>query len=238
MKPSTLRRLHRWIGLACALTVLAASGSGVLHTVMTWTQSPPPRPQPAAPIAVAAVRLTPAEAVARLATDGADVRALSLCMIAGQPWYQALVNGSPVPRYVNATDGRADPQADAAYATEIASRYLGGSPVKWTRRLDAYDDEYIAIFRLLPVHRLEADDAAHTRLYVSTLTGSVARHTDDSRQLEANIFSLVHKYAFIPSKPWRDGLLVAFTTLAFLTSLAGIALFLATRRPRAATTNS
>lgn len=233
MKPSTLRRLHRWVGLACALTVLAASGSGVLHTVMTWTQSPPPRPQPAAPVDVAAVLLTPAEAVARLGPDAAEVRSLGLCMIAGQPWYQALVGSSPVPRYINAADGRADPQADTAYATEIARRYLGGAPVMWTRRLDAYDGEYIAIFRLLPVHRLEADDAAHTRLYVSTLTGSVARHTDDGRQFEANIFTLVHKYGFISSKPWRDGLLVGFTSLAFLTSLAGLALFIATR-PRTA----
>jgi len=47
MKPSTLRALHRWIGLACAFTVLLATGSGILHLVMTWTQSPPPRPAPA-----------------------------------------------------------------------------------------------------------------------------------------------------------------------------------------------
>lgn len=232
MKPSTLRRLHRWIGLACALTVLAASGSGILHTVMTWTQSPPPPPQPAAPVDVAAVRLAPAEAIARLGVKPGDLRALSLCMIAGQPWYQALVGTSPVPFYVNATDGRLDPQADAIYAAEIASRHLGGRMVKWRRRLDAYDDEYITIFRLLPVHRLETDDTRHTRLYVSTLTGSVARQTDDDRQWEADIFTLVHKYGFIASKPWRDGLLVTFTSLAFLTSLAGIALFFATRRPR------
>lgn len=42
MNPKLVRQLHRWIGLACAFTVLAASGSGIRHTVMTWTQSPPP----------------------------------------------------------------------------------------------------------------------------------------------------------------------------------------------------
>jgi hypothetical protein len=65
---------------------------------------------------------------------------------------------------------------------------------------------------------------------VSTLSGSVARHTDDRRQFQANVFSLFHKYAFIPNKGLRDGLLVTFTALAFLASLAGVALFFATRR--------
>jgi hypothetical protein len=239
MKPSTLRRLHRWVGLACALTVLAASGSGVIHTAMTWTQSPPPRPQPSATIDPAALRLTPAEAIARLGADSdGAVRTLTVCLIAGQPWYQALIGNSIVPRYINAVDGRLDPQADATYAAEIASRHLGGTKVRWMRRLDAYDNEYIAIFRLLPVHRIEADDGQGTRLYVNTLTGSVARHTDNGRQLEANIFSLVHKYGFISSKPWRDGLLVGFTSLAFLTSLAGLVLFFATRRTRSSAANT
>jgi hypothetical protein len=237
MKPSTLRRLHRWIGLTCALTVLAASGSGILHTVMTWTQPPPPHPQPSTTIDTAALRIAPADALSLLGPASGPVRSLSLCMIAGQPWYQVLAGDSSVPRYLSAVDGHEDAAQDNAYAAELASRHLGGQPVKWTRRLDAYDGEYLTIFRLLPVHRLEADDGQGTRLYVSTLTGSVARHTDDGRQLEANIFSLVHKYGFISSKPWRDGLLVGFTALAFFTSLAGIALFFVTRRPRATTSS-
>ncbi len=230
MSPSLLRRLHRWIGLACAVTVLAASGSGILHVVMTWTQSPPPRPQPAGAINAAAVRLAPSEAVERLGAPDLSVQALSLRTIGGEPWYQVLAAGSPVPRYINALDGREDAAADQRYALEIASRQLGGAPARWTRRLDAFDQEYISIFRLLPVHRIDVDDGQGTRLYVSTQTGSVARLTSDSRQFEADVFSLVHKYAFIRHKGWRDGLLVTFTALAFLASLAGIALFVATRR--------
>ena len=61
----------------------------------------------------------------------------------------------------------------------------------------------------------------------------MARHTDDGRQLEADLFSLFHKYSFIPHKTARDAVLVAFTALAFLASLAGLALFFATR-PRTA----
>jgi hypothetical protein len=230
MKSSTLRFLHRWIGLACAVTVLAATGSGILHVVMTWTQSPPPRPQPAGAIDDAAVRVAPAEAVERLGGRDLAVQSLSLRTIGGEPWYQVIASGAPAPLYVNAINGREDPEADQRYATEIAARQAGGASVRWTRRLDAFDREYIVIFRLLPVHRIEVDDGKGTRLYVSTLTGSVARATSDSSQFEANVFSYVHKYSFIRHKGWRDGLLVTFTSLAFLASLAGIALFFATRR--------
>lgn len=230
MSPALLRRLHRWVGLACALTVLAATGSGILHVVMTWTQSPPPRPQPSAAIDTAAIRITPADAVARLGPADLAVQSLSLRTIDGEPWYQILAAGSPVPRYVNALDGREDSAADQRYATEIASRQLGGAPMRHTRRLDSFDPEYISIFRILPVHRIDVADAKGTRLYVSTQTGAVARHTDDRRQLEANVFSNLHKYSFIRHKPTRDAVLVTVTALAFLASLAGIALFFATRR--------
>lgn len=230
MKSSTLRFFHRWIGLACAVTILAATGSGILHVVMTWTQSPPPRPQPSGPINAAAVRVAPAEAVERLGGSHLAVQSLSLRTIGGEPWYQVLADDSPVPRYINALDGREDAEADQRYAVEIASRQFGAFAVRWTRRLDAFDYEYISIFRLLPVHRVDVDDGQGTRLYVSTQTGSVARLTSDSRQLEANIFSWFHKYSFIPRKGWRDALLVTFTGVAFLASIAGIALFFATQR--------
>jgi hypothetical protein len=128
MKTSTLRLLHRWIGLACAVAVLVAAGSGILHVVMTWTQSPPPRAQPSENLNAAAVRIAPDKAVARLGGRALSVQALSLRTIGGAPWYQVIVEGSPLPRYLNAIDGHEDSQADQRYAAEIASRSLGGVP--------------------------------------------------------------------------------------------------------------
>ena len=77
---------------------------------------------------------------------------------------------------------------------------------------------------------IDVADGKGTRLYVSTQTGGVARLTNNARQFEANIFSWFHKYSFIPHKGWRDGLLVGFTALAFVASLAGVVLFFVTRR--------
>jgi len=234
MSPATLRRLHRQIGLACSLTVLLATGSGLLHVVMTWTQPPPPRPEPAGAFAPE-VAIFP---IGSLPADLAPLRSLQLVTVDGRPWYQAFpVQGAP--RYFSAVDGGEDASLETAHALEIARRHLGSARLApeafaYSRRLDAYDDEYVAIFRLLPVHRVDVADGRGTRLYVSTVSGSVARHTDDGRQFEASLFSLFHKYSFIPHKPTRDLVLVAFTALAFLASLAGIALFVATRPGRAA----
>lgn len=227
MSPSTLRRLHRWIGLACSLTIMLAAGSGLLHVAMTWTQPPPPRPAPAAGFAPPAIAFPISALPAAL-----PIRSIQVRLLENEPWYQ--VSTPDGLRYFNAVDGREDAGVETRLAFDIARRHLASAALPpeaftYARRLDSFDDEYISIFRLLPVHRVDVADGRGTRLYVSTATGSVARHTDDGRQFEADLFSLFHKYSFIPHKPTRDVLLAAFTAVAFLASLAGLVLFFATR---------
>ncbi len=231
MRPSTTRALHRWIGLACALFVLLASGSGALHVVMTWTQSPPPRPEPPPGFAPAVVDL-PISAL----PDDLRIRSIQVRLLNGEAWY--LVASAEGPRYFSARDGREEPHLETRLAFDIARRHLAAAALPpeaftYARRLEAYDREYAPIFRLLPVHRIDVADGRGTRLYVSTVTGGVARHTDDRRQLEANLFGALHKYNFIPHKPTRDAVIVAFCALAFLASLTGIVLFFVTRPGRA-----
>ena len=221
-----LRRLHRGLALAVALSVGMSTLSGVLHVVMTWTQAPPPPARPAAPLAAEAVRISLADALAAGGVGDATPVGASLRTIDGRPWWQILLAGREAPVYVDAASGAADPGADERFAAEIASAFLGGAPVRKAGFLTAFDAEYIAIFRLLPVYRMEADDGRGTRLYVSTLTGSVARHTDDWLQLEADVFSNLHKLAFIPDKGVRDVVLAAFTTGIFVAAAAGVGLAL------------
>ncbi len=225
-----VRRLHRTLGLVVALSVVLSTVSGVLHVAMTWTQAPPPAPRPAGEIDAAAVRVGLSEALAAAGADSARPVSASLRAIAGVPHWQISLAGRDAPLYVDASSGAFAPDADARYAAQIASDHLGGAPVRPTGTLTAFDAEYISIFRILPVHRLEADDGAGTRLYVSTLTGSVTRHTDDWRQLEADVFSNLHKLAFIPDKGVRDAVLATLTGGILVAALAGVGLALRTRR--------
>ena len=234
MNRQSLKKLHRWVGLLFSLTILTSSGSGVLHTIMSRTQAPPP---PAARpandgLSIAAVKVAVPDAVAALSDPDKPVRMVNLRGIHGEPWYQLYRSGVSKPEYVSALTGVPDPAQDERYAAEIATNFLGGAPVEKTDYLTTYNSEYIAIFRILPVYRFDSNDGLGTRLYVSTMTGSVTRHTDEKRQLEANVFSLLHKFMFIRNKDLRDAALVVVTGGAFLVSCMGLALFFATRPRR------
>jgi len=165
-------------------------------------------------------------------TASSGVRAVNLRMIAGEPTYVVWTREAKAPAYVSGTTGKVVADRDEVFAGEIATRFLGGTSVRKTAVLTAFDSEYLPIFRILPVYRMETGDAAGTRVYVSTMTESVTRFTDHRRQWEANVFSYLHKLSFIPNKALRDGVLVVGTAGIFLLSLAGVVLFFVTR-PRA-----
>ena len=159
-----------------------------------------------------------------------EAQAINLRGIGGEPWYQIYAAPHAPAQYVSAVDGRIDPAQDERYAAEIASAFLGGAAVRRTDYLTAFNAEYINIFRILPVYRFDAADGRGTRVYVSTATGSVTRHTDNSRQFEANVFTNFHKLGFIRDKNTRDFVLTALTLGIFIAALLGVALFFLTAR--------
>ena len=229
MSSKLIRKLHRWLGLAFSISVLMASGSGVIHNIMTRTQAPPPQAKPSGGgMDVKAIQISVADAVAKLGGH-AEAQAVNLRGIGGQPWYQIYVKDAKGPQYVSAIDGRVDPAQDEAYAAEIARNFLAGAEVKKTDFLTAFNMEYLNIFRILPVYRFDAGDALETRVYVSTTTGSVTRHTDKERQFEATIFTMFHKLGFIRDKDMRDLVLTVLTLGTFLVALLGVWLFFVTR---------
>lgn len=233
MNKNIIRKAHRWLGLIFSLTILMSAGSGVIHNVMTRTQAPPPSARPSGEgLDVAQIRMAVGEAVARLPEATQGISAVNVRSIGGQPWYQVYVKGGHAAQYVSAVDGRVDPSQDEAYASEIASAFLGGKKALKTDFLTAFNTEYINIFRILPVYRFDLDDELNTRVYVSTTTGSVTRHTDDSRQFEARIFTNFHKLGFIPNKDVRDLVLTTLTFATCVVSLLGIVLFFVTRPKR------
>lgn len=232
MKSAWIRKAHRWLGLLFSTTLLMSSGSGVLHIVMTRTQQAPPPARPSGGgLNAEAVLISLADAAAASGGTG-PVMAANLRSIAGDPCYQLFFPGEKTPRYVNATTGKADPQLEETYAAEIATTFLGGATVTKTDYLQDFNNEYINIFRILPVHRFDAADGKRTRVYVSTVTGSVTRHTDDSKQFEASAFTRFHKLGFIPGKDARDIVLGTITGGVFVVSLLGIVLFFLTRPRR------
>ncbi|MDZ4788927.1 MAG: PepSY-associated TM helix domain-containing protein [Blastochloris sp.] len=225
MNKKILRNLHRWLGLTFSLFVFLAAGSGVLHNIMSMTQKPPPKPGPSAAMKAEDFHVSPVRA-AGILPPGTTLSAVSIREIAGEPWYQLYPSGKKEPVYVNARSGEGDSSADARYAAQIASGHLRGLAVRKTDYLTEFNAEYISIFRILPVYRFDVDDGKGTRVYVSTMTGSVTRTTDDWKQFEANVFRNFHKFAFIPDKEVRNWVLTFTTSAIALVALLGVYLFL------------
>jgi hypothetical protein len=199
---------------------------------MTRTQEPPPPARPSGgELNPSTIICSVSEALAKIKPEAGAVRAVNVRGIAGEPWYQ-IYSKTGHPHYLSARDGHEDATQDEIYAREIASTFLGGATVEKTDYLTAFNREYLNIFRILPVYRFDCADGKGTRVYVSTTTGSVTRHTDNRRQFEASIFSNFHKLAFIPDKALRDWVLVGTTAATALVALAGIVLFFATRARR------
>lgn len=229
MRPLTLRRFHRWHGLAMTLIIVMASGSGILHTVMTWVQTPPPPPRPAAVIDLSAVNAGP-DAIAAALPEAAAPTAVGLRHVDGRPLWQVFCQGRSTPLYVDTANGALVEDADRAYARNIASTHLGREDLDDGDLVTSFDNEYLTIFRILPVWRFRASDDRGTRVYVSTLTGSVTRHTDDWKQIEANAFTYLHKWNFISNKRLRDAALVTANLALIALALSGLWLFWRTRR--------
>lgn len=225
-----VRKVHRVLAVLFSVSLLASAGSGIVHNVMSRTQPPPPKARPAAKIDPRAVAVSIPEAYARLGLKDEPCDLVSVRTISGLPWYQFMIHGREKLLYVGASTGLVDSAADERYASQIASDYLGGAAVRKTAFLTKFDSEYINIFRILPVYRFDADDGRGTRVYVSTMTGSVTRATDDRKQWEASIFSNVHKFMFIPDKDWRDAALTFSTAGVFLAGVLGLALFFSSRK--------
>lgn len=218
-----LRTFHRWHALVMSLVVVMSASSGLIHTWMSRTQAPPPPARPAGEVDLSQVAIPPS----RLPGPAAGV---SLRTIGGVPWWQVMPTDGGALRWFDARSGAEDPAADARYAAKIAQRALGTATVTQDAYLTAFDGEYFAIFRILPVYRFSAGDAAGTRVYVSTMTGSVTRLNDDQQQLEGNLFSMLHKWMFIANRTVRDWALMSAMAGIILLAASGLLLFWRTRR--------
>lgn len=219
-----------------SLVLLLASTSGLIHLWMTQTQSSPPSTFPSSRtvLDIDRIHISPREAAKKglQSVSGYEVAQMQIRSIKEEPWYQIFVKNIPKPIYVNALTGEIDQLRDEIYAREIAQTIFFGSPMKKSNYLTSFDSEYIAIFRILPVYRFDIDDGKGSRVYVSTVTGSVTRATDNKKQWEANVFSLFHKWSFIRDQKLRNICLGLATIGVLLASISGLVLFGLTRRTK------
>lgn len=170
--------LHRWTGVGFAILFLLWFASGIIMMYVEFPELTPPERYAHLPdLNLAAVAVTPDEALANLPPEAANVTALELATVLGRPAY--LVTTAFGQRYsLFADDGTLVRHINPEAAGEAASAFVGGAAVRGVRQIDL--DQWSVSGNLnpyRPLYKVALADRAGSILYVSEHTGQVVRDT-------------------------------------------------------------
>lgn len=216
----TLIQWHRWLGvLACAAVLIFAS-SGLLHPLLSRTQ---PQPAQFQPPALATVAATPLAAV--LQQNGIAVFTdARLVAIGGQPAYRIATEAGAV-HYFDAADGTPLGDGERRHAEALA-RHFSGDKASTAARIElvtAFDDDYLANNRLLPVWRVRFERADGLTAYVDTAGQRLATLVDARKRPLQSAFRLLHNFGFLDALPaLKFPVMLVLLFAAFSTALAGV----------------
>lgn len=216
----TLIQWHRWLGVLACAAVLIFAGSGLLHPLLSRSQPQPAQFQPPGLTAVAATPLAtvlPQNGIAAFT----DAR---LVTIAGQPAYRIATEAGTV-RYFDAADGT--PLADGErHHAEALARHFSGDNASAIARIEpvtAFDDDYLANNRLLPVWRVRFERADDLTAYVDTAGQRLATLVDARKRPLQSAFRLLHNFGFLDALPaLKLPMMLVLLFAAFSTALAGV----------------
>ncbi len=222
---------HRWIGLFSCIGVLLWGLSGLSHPIMTRLQ-----PKPVAFAAPSATfDLSSSETPrALLAKHGIDqFQHLSLAQIDGVAYLRVghLTAGDASPKpatYINFKTGAILPDADKVYAKQLASHFTGLPLEEITDAtlIDAFDEDYHPVNRLLPVWRVTFQSHGHLRAYIDTEQTRLSTLVDDTRHRLTKLFEFGHNWSFLSCLPkLQFGLSASMLGLIMLSALSGLTLY-------------
>ena len=178
---------HRWLGIGLGLLFIVWFASGI---VMMYARMP---------------ALDPVERLARLpAINPQSIRVpppmaqaarLSITSLEGRPVYRI---SSARTQLVFADTGDAVPPVDREQALRIARAFAGPPSVHYDARLTDADQWTFDVRRLMPLHRIDVEDAAGTRLYVTENGGEVVAKTTASGRRWGWLGAVLHWLYFAP----------------------------------------
>lgn len=208
---------HRWLGLGLAVQVLLWMASGAFMSLVDMdvvrggrTLAPSTAPM------LEARRYFPPGGV--IAAQGA-VESITLKIWNGRPVY--VVQTFAGERLFDAATGEALSPIGEAAAIEIARKsYLGEGDVVRARLLQEAPVDWRGE---LPVWRIDIDDAARTRVYVSPSTGEALAHRNALWRIY-DFFWMLHIMDYDGRNDYSNPLIRIFSVCAVLFSITGIAL--------------
>ncbi len=218
--------IHRWAGIVLCLFFAMWFISGVVMMYVGYPKlTPQERMTHLAPLDPARVTATPAQALA--AAGASDLAGLSLAAVrGGAPVYLVPMGRGQAPKVVDGASGALLPPADAAVATASAAAWFGGDYAARYQG-EVQEDVYThsgALDPHRPLHRIDLDDPAHTRLYVSSATGEVVLDATRSERLWNYAGAWIHwLYPFRGNlfDPWWHDIVVWLSVIGVAVALTG-----------------
>lgn len=216
--------VHRWTGIAGCVLMLLWTVSGVVMLYVGYPRLLAHERLTPQPDLDAETCCVPVERALAHAHAADTVRGVRLLSIAGVPHYR-LEESDGRFALVDARDGRRAPAVDAAAALASARAFLPGAQARdegmtqddrWThgRQLDVHR----------PLFQVQMDDAARTRLYVSSTTGEVVMDAAQAQRRWNIVGAWLHwLYMFREGSrdPFWTWLLVGLSTLATVSAATG-----------------
>lgn len=172
---SWLYKVHRWVGIAACLLFAMWFASGVVMMYVPFPSlSERARREALPPIDWSAVKITPAEVTHAL---GAPPRDLLLHMRGTEPVYRAVRSDGTL-SVLSARTGDMLPPVDGPQGLALVRAGRGGAEARLVETLardqwtvpQSYDPHR-------PLHLVALEDAAGTRLHVSSRTGEIVLRT-------------------------------------------------------------
>ncbi|MDX9874522.1 MAG: PepSY domain-containing protein [Spongiibacteraceae bacterium] len=212
---------HRRCGLLACVALFVFALSGMMHPVMSRLQ-----PQPverAAPTATLAPQAQPPAAVLRQHAV-TEFTGLRLVQAGAHSAYRvALPDGTS--HYFRSSDGQQLADGERLHAETLARHASGDhqSDVRELVRIDAFDQDYPAINRLLPVWRVRFDRDDGLTAYVDTRGDRLATLQDHPKRVAQTLFRQLHNVAALEALPWlRVPLMLTLLAAALIAVVTGL----------------
>ena len=220
MTATRIRLYHKWFALITAIQLLIWLATGAYMVLMDIEFI---RGKPLVNKANTAMYQvdTPAYSFTDFIEAHPDATDISLYAHQGTLYYRANIAGK-LQRFSSKT-GELLPLINKQQALEAAQRvYTGQAKIIGSTFIEQNTPSEIPA-RVLPVWQLTLDDAMHSTLYISAVTGQVVSARHDYWRL-FDVMWMLHIMDYETRENVHNPLLTLMTSLALLTALFGIAL--------------
>ncbi len=223
---STIYKWHRKLGLFILIPLFIWTISGILHPIMGWLKpNVPNKFLKSVPINPTAIGKSLQEVLSLNSIE--SITDFKLITIGENQYYQVFMEGEI--SYINADTGLLLQDGDKVYAKSLA-RYFSNDQNSIIKNIEVISDftmAYREINRLLPVYKVDLDRGDGLTLYIHTPSSRLGTANNTTRKRMLYTFNFLHNWEFIWfNKNVRLVIILLFSSLTFMTAIAGLILYL------------